>query len=79
MIHKNPTQRKGYLMTSKWNNEYFARIGLIPGNWLYFDKMWGYDIETYIQKLTKKAKKKLESKIANKRKKGQEYSLTFFS
>jgi len=73
MIHKNPTQRKGYLMTSKWNNEYFARIGLIPGNWLYFDKMWGYDIETYIQKLTKKAKKKLESKIANKRKKGQEY------
>lgn len=73
MIHKSPTQRKGYLMTSKWNNEYFARIGLIPGNWLYFDQMWGYDIETYIQNLTKKAKKKLESKILNKRKRGQEY------
>ncbi len=73
MIHKNPTQRKGYLMTSRWNNEYFARIGLIPGNWLYFDKMWGYDIEKYIQNLTKKAKKKLESKILNKKKRGQEY------
>ncbi len=73
MIHKNPTQRKGYLMTSKWNNEYFARIGLIPSNWLYFDKMWGYDIETYIQNLTNKAKKKLESKILNKKKRGQEY------
>lgn len=73
MIHKNPCQRKGYLMTSKWNNEYFARIGLIPGNWLFYDKMWGYDLEIYISRITAKGKKKLEDKIANKAKRGQAY------
>lgn len=73
MIHKNPSQRKGHLMTSKWNNEYFARIGLIPGNWLYFNKMWGYDIKEYIENLKSKSKKKLDSAIANKAKRGQDY------
>lgn len=73
MIHKNPSQRKGWLMSSKWNNEYFAKIGLIPGNWLYYDKMWGYDIEEYIGNLKRKAIKQLNSKIANKAKRGQEY------
>lgn len=28
MIHKNPSQRKGWLMTTKWNNEYFAKVYL---------------------------------------------------
>ena len=73
MIHKNPSQRKGWLMTSKWNNEYFARIGLIPGNWLFYDKMWGYDLEVYISRIKAKGKEKLEAKIANKAKRGQEY------
>jgi len=73
MIHKNPNQRKGYLMSSRWNNEYFARIGLISGNWLYFDKMWGYDLEKYIENLKLRAKKRLDSKIASKAKRGQEY------
>lgn len=45
MIHKNPCQRKGWLMTMKWNNEYFVQIGLIPAHWLYYNKMWGYTIE----------------------------------
>lgn len=58
MVHKNPSQRKGWLFTQRWNNEYFARIGLIPGNWLYFNKMWGYELETYIEKQTARAKKK---------------------
>lgn len=73
MVHKNPSQRKGWLFTQKWNNEYFARIGLIPGNWLYFNKMWGYELETYIERQKERAKKKLNSKIANKLKRGQEY------
>lgn len=73
MIHKNPCQRKGYLMMSKWNNEYFAKIGLIPGNWLFYDKMWGYDLEVYISRMKTKNKKRLAVKIANKAKRGQEY------
>lgn len=73
MVHKNPSQRKGWLLTQKWNNEYFARIGLIPGNWLYFNKMWGYQLEMYIERHKEKAKKKLNSKIDNKLKRGQEY------
>lgn len=73
MVHKNPSQSKGWLCTTKWNNEYFARIGLIPANWLYFNKMWGYELEQYIERQKTRAKKNLESKIANKAKRGQEY------
>lgn len=73
MVHKSPSQRKGHLFKTKWNNEYFAKIGLIPGNWLYFNKISGYDLETYIERLKTSSKKKLQSKIANKEKRGQEY------
>lgn len=73
MIHQNPSQRKGWLMTSKWNNEYFVRIGLIPSHWLYYNKMWGYSIEQYLEKLTQKSKKKTERNIQRMKEKGQEY------
>jgi len=73
MIHKNPCQRKGWLMTSKWNNEYFVKIGLIPGHWLYYNKMWGYSLEMYLEKITAKSKTKLEKKIKKLKEKGQEY------
>jgi RNA-directed DNA polymerase len=73
MIHKNPCQRKGWLMTRKWNNEYFVKIGLIPSNWLYFNKMWGYNIEIYLEKITSKIKKKTEQQIKRMKQKGQEY------
>ena len=35
--------------------------------------MWGYELETYIERQKDRAKKNLESKIANKKKRGQEY------
>ncbi|MBM7614480.1 hypothetical protein [Alkaliphilus hydrothermalis] len=73
MIHKNPCQRKGWLMVRKWNNEYFARIGLIPCHWLYYNKMWGYGIEQYLEKLTAKTRKKTEKNIQRLKEKGQEY------
>lgn len=73
MIHKNPCQRKGWLMTRKWNNEYFVKIGLIPSNWLYYNKMWGYPIEKYLEKLTSKSKAKLQRKIQKLKEKGQDY------
>lgn len=41
MIHKHPTQRKGQAMKTKWNNEFFARIDLIPPYWLYYHKVHG--------------------------------------
>lgn len=73
MIHKNPNQRKGWLMTSKWNNEYFARIGLIPGNWLFFNKMWGYELEIYIARGKEKATKEQAKKIQRLKEQGKEY------
>jgi group II intron reverse transcriptase/maturase len=73
MIHKNPCQRKGWLMTSKWNNEYFVKIGLIPSHWLYYNKMWGYTLDMYLEKITAKNKLKLAKKIKKLNEKGQEY------
>lgn len=73
MIHKNPCQRKGWLMTNKWNNEYFVKIGLVPSHWLYFNKMWGYSIEKYLEKITAKNKVKVQRKIEKLKEKGQEY------
>ncbi len=35
MIHDHPNQRKGHAMKTKWNNEFFAKIGLIPA-WKWF-------------------------------------------
>ena len=45
MIHKHPSQRKGHILKTKWNNEYFARIGLIPAFWQYYSTQFGYTIE----------------------------------
>lgn len=48
MIHSHPTQRKGHAMKTKWNNEYFARIGLIPAFWLYYKEQFRYTLDQYI-------------------------------
>lgn len=60
-------------MTNKWNNEYFVKIGLVPLHWLYFNKMWGYSIEKYLEKITAKNKVKVQRKIEKLKEKGQEY------
>jgi RNA-directed DNA polymerase len=73
MIHDHPTQRKGWAMTTKWSNEFFVRIGLISANWLYYNKMFGYTKEQYIQRQTEKTRKKREKHIAKLKEKGQEY------
>ena len=73
MIHKNPNQRKGHLMKQRWNNEYFVKIGLVPSNWWFFHKMWGYEIEKYIDNLTNKIKKRTAKKIGKMKERGQEY------
>ena len=60
-------------MTMKWNVEFFCRIGLIPANWLYYSKMFGYTIEKYIERQSKKVKNKRDKYIAKLKAKGQEY------
>jgi len=45
-------------MLYKWNAGYFCGIKLIPSNWLYDNGMYGYSIEQYIERQTKKWKKK---------------------
>jgi hypothetical protein len=73
MIHKNPTRRKGYQMTYKWGIEFFCKIGLISSNWLYYNKMYGYTIEQYVERQTKKIKEKTQKHIERLKAKGQEY------
>ncbi len=55
MIHGHPSQKKGHLMKTRWNNEFFARIGLVPVYWLYNSKQFGYTIDQYIEYMKKKA------------------------
>lgn len=73
MIHHHPSQRKGHVMKTKWNNEFFTRIGLVPAHWLYYSKQFGYTIEQYIQRMSRKAKEKKAKLIQRAKEKGQEY------
>jgi RNA-directed DNA polymerase len=73
MIHKHPSQRKGHLMQTKWNNEFFVRIGLIPAFWLYYHKQNGQTLEDYIQYMKNKQKTKKAQEIERMSKRGQEY------
>jgi RNA-directed DNA polymerase len=73
MIHRHPSQRKGWAMTTKWNNEFFARIGLVPSYWLYYSKQFVYTIENYIEYMKNKQKKHTDRKVQRAKEKGQEH------
>lgn len=73
MIHKHPTVRKGMARTTKWNIEYFCKIKLIPAGWMYYDKMWGYPIEKYIENQTGKIKRNKQRYIEKQKAKGITY------
>lgn len=73
MIHKNPSQRKGWLMTTKWNNEFFATIGLIPSYWYYYHKIYGFSLMSYIQRMKEKQRTKHARRIQQAKEKGQTY------
>lgn len=73
MMHKHPTQRKAYQMTHKWGIAFFCKIGLIPSNWLYYNKIYGYTIEQYVECQTRKIKEKTQKHIERLKAKGQEY------
>jgi RNA-directed DNA polymerase len=73
MIHKHPSQRKGHAMKTKWNNEFFAMIGLIPSYWYYYHKIYGFSLESYILRRKEKQKKDNEKRILKAKENGQEY------
>jgi RNA-directed DNA polymerase len=73
MIHKHPKVRKGYLMTNKWNIEYFCKAKLIPSEWLYYSTSVGFTMEEYIDTCAKRGKMKLERKIEKMKSDGREY------
>jgi RNA-directed DNA polymerase len=73
MVHNHPSQRKGHAMKTRWNNEYFARIGLIPTYWLYNSTQYGYTIDEYIDYMNKRQGKHQARKVERAKEKGQEY------
>lgn len=73
MIHKHPSQRKGWLMTTKWNNEYFAKVGLIPALWLYYNLQYGHTNEDYIDYMNEKQKKNQQRRIRKAKRQGKNY------
>jgi hypothetical protein len=73
MQHKHPNVRKGFQMVHKWNVAYFCGIKLIPSNWLYYNKMYGYKMEDYIARQTQNWKKRTEKRIEKLKAQGKEY------
>ena len=73
MIHKHPSQRKGWAMTTKWNIEFFVRIGLVATFQYYYGKQYGYTPESYIEYMKNKQDKKLQKKIQKAKERGEEY------
>ncbi|WP_041219464.1 hypothetical protein [Desulfitobacterium dichloroeliminans] len=62
-------------MKVKWNNEFFARIGLVPAHWLHYSMQFGYTIEQYIQKMTRKAKENQDRTVQRAKERGQDVTL----
>ena len=73
MQHGHTGVRRGYLMTHKWNIEYFCMAGLISANWYYYNKMYGYTIEQYIERQTTNNKRNSERYIQKLKEKGITY------
>ncbi len=73
MQHRHPSVRKGFQKIHKWSVSYFCGIKLIPSNWLYYNQMYGYTIEQYVERQTQKWKKKQKSHIEKLKAQGKEY------
>jgi group II intron reverse transcriptase/maturase len=73
MVHKHPSQRKGWAMSTKWNNEFFARIGLVPAFQYYYGQQFGHTIEDYIAYMKQKGQKNYSRALKRAKEQGQEY------
>lgn len=73
MIHKGAGQRKGHAMKTKWNNSFFAKAGLIPAFWLYYNKQGGGSIDDYLNYLKEESRKSKARYKQRLREKGEQY------
>lgn len=73
MIHSHPSQRKGHAMKTKWNNEFFARIGLIPAFWLYYNKQYGHTLDDYVEYMKNKQQTRHAQALKRAKERGEEY------
>lgn len=73
MIHRNPTQRKGMAMNTKWNIEFFAKIGLVSTFQHYYGKQFGHTVEDYIRYMKNKGQKQIQRAKERAKKKGEVY------
>jgi group II intron reverse transcriptase/maturase len=73
MIHKHPSQRKGWTMTTKWNIEFFVRIGLVAALQYYYGKQYGYTPESYVKYMKNKQDKKQQKRMQKAKERGEEY------
>ncbi|XJZ26667.1 hypothetical protein ACF5W4_15105 [Bacillota bacterium Lsc_1132] len=47
-------------MNTRWNIEFFAKIGLVSAFQLYYGKQYGHTVEDYIKYMKEKGQKKLQ-------------------
>lgn len=73
MLHKHPSQRKGWAMGTKWNNEFFVKIGLNPAFYYYYEKLYGYTVADYLKYMKERQTKKYKRVIQRAKEKGQDY------
>lgn len=73
MIHKHPTVRKGFARMHCWNIEFFCKIKLIPSNWSYYNTVYGYTLEQYVERQTSRNKKRHQNYVEKLKSKGIEY------
>ncbi|WP_400245587.1 hypothetical protein AB3U99_03770 [Niallia sp. JL1B1071] len=72
-IHRHRSQKKEQKMRSKWNNQFFVKIKLIPSYWLYLNKAFGYTLEQYLEEMKNRGKRKYQQAIRRAKRKGEEY------
>lgn len=73
MIHGHSSVRRAFAMISKWNIQYFCTIGLIPANWLFYNHVYGYTIEQYIETQTKRNKTQHKKRLEKLKHRGENY------
>jgi len=73
MIHRNPTQRKGMAMSTQWNIEFFAKVGLVSAFQHYYGTQFGYTVENYIEYMKEESQKKLKRDKKRAKAKGKVY------
>lgn len=73
MIHSHPTQRKGWALTTKWNIEFFVKIGLVPSFQYYYGKQFGHTPESYVKYMKEKQQKNKQRTVQRSKERGEEY------